>query len=635
MAQETNDRQSFLRSIARDASANTIAIAAASLVPLMAMVGGGVDASRFYMAETRLQAACDAGALAARRAMDDDSFSAEDRQVGENFFDQNYTSDMFGTKGLQREYTATSDGEVNGTASGTIPTSIMGAFGYSKFDLSVDCTADINISNTDIMFVLDVTGSMGGTRIQGLRDAVMTFYDTVDGSTSASAQVRYGVVPYSMNVNVGQAIVDANPLWMAQSHEYQSRISEGTFTPWEEQTINYSRTGDASNTRSAPQINNQTYHSTFDQCVAHYNQFQTREDFVSSSQAGWTQVSETGSETSRTVVYNGLATYDTYTGAGGTYYYSSDLCDVNFNVTRFDADSTITVTETREAVWEWVYKGDVTHDLAGLYDDNQVDVQTGWANTWEPVSWDGCIEEADTVPNSTFDPVPSGAYDLDINLVPSNDNERWKPSLNGITYDREDSSGSWTRDEVRASSPSDDFDNPYYACPTAAFRLTDISRGNMKTYVDSLNASGNTYHDIGMIWGARFISPNGMFKSANETAPNGDAISRHIVFMTDGQLQPYNYGYTTYGMEWWDRRITGNGGSTEATNYHAERFQAACRAARQENMSVWVVAFGTTLTQNLIDCATPGRAFAATNSAELDDRFKEIAQQIAALRLTK
>jgi hypothetical protein len=105
--------------------------------------------------------------------------------------------------------------------------------------------------------------------------------------------------------------------------------------------------------------------------------------------------------------------------------------------------------------------------------------------------------------------------------------------------------------------------------------------------------------------------------------------------MTDGELSPSITTYTPYGTQWWDRRIHNGTDSTQIFNNHAERFQAACRAARQENISVWVVAFGTNLTQNLIDCASPGRAFAADDSAALETTFREIAQRIAALRLTQ
>ena len=69
MERDNHERQSFLRSLLHDRTANTIVISAAAMIPLMAMVGGGVDASRYYMTASRMQAACDAGALAARRAM--------------------------------------------------------------------------------------------------------------------------------------------------------------------------------------------------------------------------------------------------------------------------------------------------------------------------------------------------------------------------------------------------------------------------------------------------------------------------------------------------------------------------------------------------------------------------------------
>ena len=104
--------------------------------------------------------------------------------------------------------------------------------------------------------------------------------------------------------------------------------------------------------------------------------------------------------------------------------------------------------------------------------------------------------------------------------------------------------------------------------------------------------------------------------------------------MTDGQLVTRQNLYGRYGIEFWDRRVAADGAANQQRNNHAARFQAACRAARNENISVWVVAFGTSLTQNLIDCATPGRAYEASNSQALSDAFKEIAEKIAALRLT-
>ncbi len=219
---------SMVRALLRDRTANTMIIAAAALIPLLAMVGGGVDASRYYMAAARLKVACDAGALAARRAMTTAAFTPAHNQIAQNFFDQNYSNGMYGTTGRQRSFSANSTGVVTGTASAVMPTTIMAAFGYKSFALTATCSADINISNTDIMFVLDVTGSMNcpdnlgplcgaveteqpNSMIVGMRAAVMNFYDTVNASISGSAQVRFGAVPYAHTVNVGGILLKRPP----------------------------------------------------------------------------------------------------------------------------------------------------------------------------------------------------------------------------------------------------------------------------------------------------------------------------------------------------------------------------------------------------------------------------------------
>ena len=193
----------------------------------------------------------------------------------------------------------------------------------------------------------------------------------------------------------------------------------------------------------------------------------------------------------------------------------------------------------------------------------------------------------------------------------------------------------WTQDDVISTQNKT---QPTTYCPKAARKLAKFdNRGELQSWLTAASgfkALGATYHDFGMIWGARFISPDGIFASENATAPNGDAIARHIVFMTDGTQATQNYVYGLYGIEWWDRRVTNDGTSSQLADRHASRFQAACKAARNKNISVWVVAFGTELSQNLIDCATPGRAYQANDAESLDDAFREIAEKIAALRLT-
>ena len=75
------------------------------------------------------------------------------------------------------------------TASTTIPTTIMRMFGFTTLPLDVTCDASLNFVNTDVMLVLDTTGSMdwdingnstsvdANRKITALRDAVMALYD--------------------------------------------------------------------------------------------------------------------------------------------------------------------------------------------------------------------------------------------------------------------------------------------------------------------------------------------------------------------------------------------------------------------------------------------------------------------------
>ena len=61
----------------------------------------------------------------------------------------------------------------------------------------------------------------------------------------------------------------------------------------------------------------------------------------------------------------------------------------------------------------------------------------------------------------------------------------------------------------------------------------------------------------------------------------------------------------------------------------------ACDAAKSLNASIWVIAFGTTLSADMTNCASsPSQASTAANRAQLLARFREIGSNIGALRLT-
>ncbi|MES2289368.1 MAG: TadE/TadG family type IV pilus assembly protein [Pseudomonadota bacterium] len=608
----------LLTRLRRDARGNTLAMMAMATIPLAGMVGSAVDIGRGYLIKSRLQQACDAGVLAARRSMTTNTMDANAVTQGTRFFNVNFSPNTAGTSTSAFSMTGSASGEVTGTATAVVPMTISRVFGTNNVTLIVNCGSRLEIPNTDVMFVLDTTGSMndcpdnstcnGGptSKIAGIRAAVLDFYDTMATSIPVGAQLRYGFVPYSSTVNVGAALSSA---WIPDNYNYRSRVA------------NF-------NTRVDPVDNTETYGSNLD--ATECGKYQVNRSYPSLDGATYSTTDAAGFTT--TLAYRGRDWGATGT-TSGTYrtcrrYRNNSVSPTAYQFTSFTyrsqsyatssfkAGSTVNVATGTPA--STVYVGSSTSldmvQLAGVPTYTGTELST---------TWGGCIEERDTVANATFSyaTLPSNAYDLDIDSVPSSAATQWRP---------------WWPEVIWTSSwrPYDSAASGYAACPAAAHKMGIMTRGDVQTYVNSLVAIGGTYHDTGMIWGARLISPTGIFSSENATAPNGQPITRNIIFMTDGQMAPNQNIYGLYGLEDPDQRVSG-GSYSSLTTRHNSRFRAMCDAARAKNIRIWVVGFGTSLSSDMTACADPGQAFQASNTATLRAQFAQIASQVARLRLSQ
>lgn len=599
----------FLRRLAGDVRANTLAMMAAALVPLVGMVGGGVDLSRLYIVKTRLQHACDAGALAGRKAMAGGAWNQSNdmpRRTAEQFFAANISATPYGATNVTRTYTENA-GKVTGTATATVPMTLMRVLGETTRTLTVTCDAEMRLPNTDVMFVLDTTGSMacdadgkncnsGSTsKIVALRKAVKCFYEIVarldtdascetgnpSGGTSAAVQLRFGFVPYATNVNVGRLLPSS---YFADSWNYQSRT---------------------------------------------YRNQAAWSDWIGDS---YVYPNRRGNCTKNTDV-NGREWRVTKTWVNGY----GDLC----------------YHERRDYGAQWRYH-QRSIDVSGLKNgtgfNNSFTVRIGnsalgsTTPTDKTITWDGCIEERPTVRATAYSPIPTDAKDLDVDLVPTGDaTTKWGFALPELVYARRVMT---TWDELDASQV-DTANNYYnsvpYFCPKPAKKLQAWpSVTDFQTYVDNLTADGNTYHDIGILWGARLMSPTGIFASENFKTPQGGDIERHMIFMTDGDTVASNTDYAAYGLPWFDRRQTDAANPPTNEQLVAQvnaRFEALCTVVKNKNITVWVISYGNGLNADtdarLTRCASPGKFFTARDNATLLTTFKSIADQISALRLIR
>jgi Flp pilus assembly protein TadG len=755
-AKSTRMRGTLAR-LRSDASGNVLAMAAAAIFPLAGMMGGALDLSRIYLVKTRLQAACDAGALTGRRVMGSGSWannSYKARTQAENVFLTNFGENSYGTGTLTKTFTENA-GNVSGVASTTIPMTVMQLFGSGTHTVNVSCNSEQRIPNTDVMFVLDTTGSMncapaetptttpsctnnGGVekpdaKMKGLRTAVKCFYEalakldtaescgsTPSGGNSASVQLRFGIMPYSSNVNVGKLLPTS---YFPDNWTYQSKspvITNGYSYVLGTES-GKSGFGTASNATIPSTFNtntstgwgtwgtistNATNTTTVNGTVYIHKKTLASDGTTAVSStncSSWNALSGSGSPTTLLAKVDATGVVsDTLTGTspnpptwsasppsqqtltysrtephtvtgyrynwqsvGGTNGCWLVRAGGSYNRVATGGTSTKSITWTPQSYVTGWSNQVVNFDISGLKNgtnwNGSVDLPMTETNgptvflsgsnsstalkflANSNVTWSGCIEERRTYqnidptdPSLDWSPVPSVANDMNIDMIPdmSDINTQWKPALPGALIDPSNgASGSNT-----------------LSCPAQATRLqTYPTPSTFETDVDSLIARGSTYHDVGLIWGARFMSPTGIFAAANATTPSGGAIQRHMIFMTDGDTGTCSGAYSPHGVVGFgDRRqttkasIPDNGGSLCNNDFLNKivdaRTAAACTAIKNMNITLWVIGFGTGVSAatktRLTNCASPNSYFDAADSATLNTKFKQIADDISQLRLT-
>ena len=668
----------ILSYLLRDAKAATMPMMAIAIIPLAGFVGGAVDMSRLYITKTRLQQACDAGALAGRKVMGGGLWTANGNAANAaalQFFDTNFADGAYGTTGRTRSFSE-SAGRVVGTATATVPMTITRIFNQTATTLTVNCVAEMRLPNTDIMFVLDTTGSMDQTipgdsskKITTLKFAVKCFFETVarlatnancgpdpSGGIGNQTQVRFGFVPYSTNVNVGKLLPTS---YIADRWFYQTRVPQLTTvteTQWTDGQpsvvrVEYLNYDDKNNTSWS-----------LVETVSATGKANCEGRAVPDPDVGSAVDNLTGPHGLQESISGNTRTYTAYTeqrfeGVRYRYNWNSNngVCRKQKRPAEFDVRTYYSRTDTGQQVtrqefanWRYArHEWDVSGLKNGSSWNDSVTLPIGNNGSGRTVDWDGCIEERATSASTTsYSPIPAGAHDLNIDMLPSSGvtGSYWGPALPEAVFLR-GAEGYWETDEYVYTPFSSDsnYANPSYFCPTASKKLQVWSTASdYEDYVDSLNPTGNTYHDIGMVWGARLMSPTGIFADENDYTPQGGEIERHMIFMTDGETATQTYDYAAYGLPWFDRRQQTDQSSAPGSSYLNNqvnlRFSALCTEVKNKNITLWVVYFGSTDTatvNRMTACASPGRFFYANNSAQLLTAFGAIAAQISQLRLTE
>lgn len=602
---------------------------AAAIAPIMAMVGGGVDMGRSYLSQARLQQACDAGVLAARKRLGSEAVVTGDipedaGEIGQRFFNINFRDGAYGTTARQFTMALEDDYAITGEAKVIVPTTIMRIFGFEEVPVKVNCTAQINFTNTDVMMVLDVTGSMSGTnpgdsmpKIDTMKSTVRNFYNQLQSSAQAGTRIRYGFVPYSTNVNVAGLLRDD---WVVNAWDYQSRRLVKDLTTIITLT-RYTPSSYVSGTVTTQQ--DSTYAAVFDESKGGYQCPSTPGDAVGTSTTSSSKTEVV------TAPVPGVKTTTTYVRTRNGSSYSVKLADRTCVVSK---TSLADYKDTYDKIDEPALGGDAKWQYRQFSHD---------VSNWR-TGGNGCIEERETYEIGDYGNVDlTKALDLDIDTLPiaGKPETQWRPMYPELVYARAiewNGSGSFSRNSVITDK---EFVQPYSlgsaACPAPAVKLTAMSGEELDAYLGTLKPRGSTYHDIGMIWGGRLVSPTGLFAAENADVSATSPTSRNLIFLTDGETAPYDLSYSSYGLEPLDQRRWSPSSSLSLTQVVERRFTVACNEVKKRNVTVWVIGFGVNLADFLKDCAGEGHFFEAADAAELNASFAAIAKNLSHLRIER
>ena len=502
---------SIIRRLLGERGGNVMLLTAAAVIPLLAIIGGGVDMSVAYLVRGKLQNACDAGALAGRQIMDGADWDRTSREEAERFFHFNFPDGLLGTRDVSFEIAPSEDddNELVGVARAVVPMSVMRVFGYNQADIEVNCNAKRDMGHNDVMLVLDVTGSMndrpsagGATKIARLRSGAMGLYRALDDDNGSVT--RFGIMPYSHTVNVGRSLMN------------KDIVKEQPYVHVERNCYYY---------------NGRQY------C---YNNYTTK--WVNINESSWN------------------------IGKGG-----------------------------------------------GSTGGNTQNFRT---------SGDGCIEERPSIGHDQ-DPyeIEDTVSRADIDTRAGNAGNQ--PELQFGRYDP-----GVQEAETQSGCPSEASTMQPYASESAF--QTAINNATVRV-------TGGTYHDIGMLWGLRFISRTGFYADDNPTERDGIPVRQHIVFMTDGKLDTddasgRNDLYSAFGLQRFQGRVQGSGA---IRTRHINRFNSICTLAKSMSVTIWVIALDVTDTDDIEPCATSSAQFYTSDGSDLEQIFEDIGRGIGNLRLTR
>ncbi len=189
------------RIFGRADNGNVASIFALCFVALFGFLGGAIDLVQAHRTRTALNSGIDAGVLAAARAKQTGATDAEALAVADNYL----TPVKARLKMTEPVTFSIGDAgtSVTGSADYSMPTSFLRVIGISGVPIRASSAATFgNRSNVELSMMLDITGSMGGTKIADLKAAVEDLIEVVVADNQIGYTSRVALAPFSNAVKL-------------------------------------------------------------------------------------------------------------------------------------------------------------------------------------------------------------------------------------------------------------------------------------------------------------------------------------------------------------------------------------------------------------------------------------------------
>jgi Flp pilus assembly protein TadG len=608
----------LLRSLLSDARGNVAMLFGLSLPVLILMTLGGADIHRASTVRVNLQDALDAATLAAARSPYSEDVDLQ--RVGLTALRANLKAypDIILLE-ADTSFTLNDDAVVVGRSRVNVKTLVANIFlpPYGKFMddyLPVGAQSEVNRSsrNLEVALVLDITGSMAGSRITAMKAAARDLVDLVVQDVQEPYYTRMSVVPYSIGVNMGSwangargtptgARNIAHMAWAAASARDISgitRASPGVITTSTGHGLQSDDYVWIRNVEGMEEVNDRAYRV---QRIS-----STKFSLQSWNGSSWVAVNTNG--------------YDKYDDDGEVRKCLVSDCSVQ-----------------------------VTAPGHGLSDGDGVYI-TG-ANGMTQINNRPYIVA--NVTNNTYsigvNGAEWGAHTSGGSSWCGRDGCQWRVfrNISGNLRAQQISTCVTERTGAQAytsAAPSTAYVGRNYPatnapCPSAVIMPLSSDRNAMKSLISSFNVTGSTAGHIGLAWGWYTVSPtfNPLWSGNPAGVASPNELLKAVILMTDGE---FNTNYCTGVLA----SNSGNGGeriNCAATNGDPfDQAEALCDSMKAEGVIVYTVglelASGGKAENIMRYCATsPDHVYLPASGGDLSEAFAAIGRELTQLRISR